>query len=428
MTSSAKIAIPAPRLPRKFGQYLLFDQIGKGGMAEIFLARAQTELGSSRLCVVKQIIPAFSAHARFAEMLIHEAKLAALLDHTNVVKVLDLGRADDELFIAMEYVEGFDLTELLRGCTKAKIAMPFEFALGMVAAVLRGLDYAHRRTNDEGQPLGIVHRDISPSNVLISYEGEVKLCDFGIALANQHLETEPSTPRASESLQGKAGYMSPEHARGEPVDARSDVFAAGILLWELMSGRRMYRQDGQGTLLEQARAADIPPLSVRGHSNEESIHAIALRALSRHQEARYPSAGAMLRDLEAYMSDAKIAVSALKLGAWLEQSFGTEMITRRRMRQRAAEALEKGPPVVLTPIEATGTKAAAGGAGSGPGTPGESSPNSIDAATVDVLPSRPEVVPRSMPLVPVRARMGWIALVLGLLALGLAYAFMARAP
>jgi serine/threonine protein kinase len=417
MTSSAKIAIAPARLPRKFGPYLLFDQIGKGGMAEIFLARAETELGSSRLCVVKQIIPAFSAHRNFSEMLIREAKLAALLDHANIVKVTDLGRANDELFIAMEYVEGFDLTELLRGCTKAKIAMPLEYALGIVTAVLRGLDYAHRRTNEEGQPLGIVHRDVSPSNVLISYEGEIKLCDFGIALANQLLEAERPTARTSEALQGKAGYMSPEHARGEEVDARSDVFAAGILLWELLSGRRMYRQDAPGTLLEQARAADIPPLSLRGYADESRVHAIALRALSRDKEARHPSAAAMLRELEAYMSDAKLAVSPIKLGAWLEQSFGTEMVTRRRMRQRAAEALEKGPPVVLTPIEKPP-----------PAAPSESSPTSIDAATVDVLPSRPDVAPPSMPLAPVRGRLTWIVLVLGLLVLGLAYAFLARAP
>jgi serine/threonine protein kinase len=427
MTSSAKIPIAASRLPRRFGPYLLFDQIGKGGMAEIFLARAQTELGGHRLCVVKEIIPAFTAHTRFAEMLIHEAKLAARLDHANIVKVLDLGRANDELYIAMEYVEGFDLTDLLRRCTKTKIAMPFEFVLGILTSVLRGLDYAHRRTDDLGQPLGIVHRDVSPSNVLISFEGEVKLCDFGIALANQVVDKDRASFHTTEALQGKAGYMSPEHARGEAVDARSDVFAAGVLFWELMSGRRMYRQDAGGTLLDQARTADIPPLSARGYANESRAHSIALRALARDKEDRYPSAAAMLRDLEAYMSEAKIAPNALKLGSWLEESFGTEIVTHRRMRQRAAEALEMGPPVVLTPIE-----------GAAPATfeiqpsllarPVESSPTSIDAATLDVAPSRPDLrQPREAPLAT-RGRVGWIALVLVLFALGLAYAFMARAP
>jgi eukaryotic-like serine/threonine-protein kinase len=432
MSSSAKIAVasPSPRLPRRFGPFLLFDQIGKGGMAEIFLARAQSELGGSRLCVVKEIIPAFSAHRRFAEMLIHEAKLAALLDHANIVKVIDLGRADDELYIAMEYVEGFDLTDLLRRCTKAKVAMPFEFVLAILTSVLRGLDYAHRRTDDQGHPLGIVHRDVSPSNVLISFEGEVKLCDFGIALANQLVAEEPPESGATEALQGKAGYMSPEHARGEPFDARSDVFAAGVLLWELMSGRRMYRQDGKGTLLEQARSGDVPPLSTRGLVNEASVRAIALRALDKDKEARYPSAAAMLRDLETYMSESKIAPSALKLGSFLEENFGTDIVKERRMRQRAAEALEKGPPVVITPL--VGSEPKMSNTPARPPIATDSAPTSIDAATVDLVPSRPDVHPtHAGAQVPARTRGGralWLVLVFLLFALGLAYAFMARAP
>jgi hypothetical protein len=152
--------------------------------------------------------------------------------------------------------------------------------------------------------------------------------------------------------------MSPEHARGETLDARADVFAAGIVLWELISGRRMYRQAGaNGSLLEQARRAAIPPLVARGLSNEPELHRIALKALAPERDARYPSAAAMLRDLEAYMSEAKLVASSLKLGSWLETHFGTELLGRRRMRQRAADALEKGPPVVLTPLGAPSSPA-----------------------------------------------------------------------
>lgn len=173
-----------PDLPRRFGRYALFDFIGKGGMAEIYLARAKTELGVSRLCVVKQILPALAASSDFSEMLIYEAKLAARLSHANIVQVFDLGKADERLFIAMEYIEGFDLNELLKRCSRLRVPLPFEFALFIVGEALRGLDYAHRRVDDEGHPLGIVHRDVSPSNVLVSCEGEIKLCDFGIARAN----------------------------------------------------------------------------------------------------------------------------------------------------------------------------------------------------------------------------------------------------
>ncbi len=342
------------RLPRKLGDYLLFEPIGKGGMAEIFLAVTRTELGGRRLCVVKRILPTLAAQQQFAEMLIFEAKLAARLDHANVVRVTDLGRADGELFIAMEYVEGFDLNDLLKRCTRERVALPREFALGIVCAVLRGLDYAHRRTSEAGLPLGIVHRDVSPSNVLLSFEGEVKLCDFGIAHANQLASGEAAARVHEEALQGKAGYMSPEHARGESLDARADVFAAGILLWELLSGKRMYKKDGAASLLDQARAAEIPPLSARGVQGEERLHAIVRRALAPNREDRYPSAAAFLRDLEEHMSAEGLTLSSIKLGTWLESTFGADVVVRRRMKARAAEALEKGPPVVIKPIIETG--------------------------------------------------------------------------
>src|SRR5271155_4330830 len=209
MTSSIPLPLdPLGRFPRKFGRYALFDFIGKGGMAEIFLARAHTELGAARLCVVKQILPQYATHPQFAEMLIHEAKLAARLSHAHIVQVFDLGREGDQLYIAMEYVEGFDLNALLRRCSQRRIPLPLEFALRVVADTLTGLDYAHRRENDEGKPLGIVHRDVSPSNVLVSLEGEVKVCDFGIARANDVVLSE-SGAQMDEAIKGKAGYMSP---------------------------------------------------------------------------------------------------------------------------------------------------------------------------------------------------------------------------
>src|SRR5580658_5150279 len=209
---AASIAPPAP-LPRTFGRYALFDFIGKGGMAEIYLARQKTEFGATRLCVVKQILPHLAGDLRFSEMLVHEAKLAARLSHANVVQVFDLGRADDRLFITMEYVEGFDLNDLLRRCSRAQVPLPFELAVHVVRESLRGLDYAHRRTDDEGRPLGIVHRDVSPSNLLVSFEGEVKVCDFGIARANDAISNGSTPHELDEALKGKAGYMSPEHAR-----------------------------------------------------------------------------------------------------------------------------------------------------------------------------------------------------------------------
>jgi len=328
---STELAAPAPpSLPRTFGRYTLFEQIGKGGMAQIYLARAETELGATRLAVVKQILPAFADDPRFAEMLIHEAKLAARLGHRRIAQVFDLGKENEHLYIAMEYVEGFDLNSLLRQCTEQKVSLPATHALGIVADVLEGLDYAHRRQGEDDQPLGIVHRDVSPSNVLISYEGEVKLCDFGIAHANDLVKEES----AAEALKGKAGYMSPEHARGEPLDARADVFAAGIILWELLAGRRLYKPKSEIPLVMQAQKADIPALPDKGVPNHAALETIVRRALAKDREERYASAGAMLRDLEAYLADNGMLASRLKLGEWIATSFGTEMIEKRRASER----------------------------------------------------------------------------------------------
>jgi serine/threonine-protein kinase len=348
MTAVAPAA--GTRLPRSFGRYLLFDFVGKGGMAEIYLARQKTDLGATRLCVVKQILPALAGDPQFSDMLVHEAKLAARLNHANVVQVFDLGRADERLFIAMEYVEGFDLNDLLKRCARAKVPMPFELAVHVLREALRGLDYAHRRADDAGAPLGIVHRDVSPSNLLLSFEGEVKVCDFGIAHANDALFTS-GQHEMDEALRGKAGYMSPEHARGEGIDARGDVFAAGIILWELASGRRLYRVDGgRVTLLEQARAAEVPELPKRGLPQEAQLQSIVSKALSKEKDARYASAGAMLRDLEGYAASARLMTSPLQLGDWLERTFGEEILEKRRARERAAAALERGAPVVVQPI------------------------------------------------------------------------------
>jgi len=348
--SAALPAVPT-QLPRTFGRYALFDFVGKGGMAEIYLARQKTEFGATRLCVVKQILPGLAGDSRFSEMLVHEAKLAARLSHANVVQVFDLGRADGRLFITMEYVEGFDMNDLLRRCSRSRVPLPFELAVHVVREALRGLDYAHRRTDDEGKPLGIVHRDVSPSNLLVSFEGEVKVCDFGIARANDALTSGVAAHELDEAIKGKAGYMSPEHARGEPLDARSDVFAAGIILWELAAGRRLYKSgEGQGTLLDQARRAQIPAMPPQGLPDEERLRAIASKALAPDRDARYPSAAAMLRDLEGYAVSARLMTSPLQLGDWLEKTFGEEILARRRVRERAAAALEKGAPVVVQAI------------------------------------------------------------------------------
>jgi serine/threonine-protein kinase len=335
-------------LPRVFGRYVLFDQIGRGGMANIYLARADTALGGFRLCVVKQILTELGRDPEFEKLLIAEAKLAARLTHANVVQVFDLGREGERLFIAMEYVEGFDLNQLLRALSKAKLALPAEFAMLIVREVLRALDYAHRVKDAQGRPLGLVHRDVSPSNVLISFEGEVKLCDFGIARALAAHDEGLESPKAATKVVGKSAYMSPEHARGEAIDARADVFAAGILLWELCAGRRLYK-GSEEEMLAQAKQAKVPPLPERGLPEQPLLQSVLDRALARYRDDRFQSAHDFLRALEDYTVQVRLMASQLRFGTFLTENFGQQIVELRREREIAARAYQSELPPAEDP-------------------------------------------------------------------------------
>jgi eukaryotic-like serine/threonine-protein kinase len=323
-------------LPRVFGPFLFFDHIGRGGMADIYLAMYRGAIAERRV-VVKQILAELSSDPGFEAMLRAEAKLAAQLNHANVVQTIELGREASSLYIVMEYIEGFDLQKLLVRISKAKVAMPAEFAIFIVRETLRALDYAHRAKSPEKQPLGLVHRDVSPSNVLISFEGEVKLCDFGIARAFTSGESEDVGRIAKTRVVGKSAYMSPEHARGEAIDARADVFAAGILLWELCAGRRMYRGTEE-EMLAQARAGVTPELPDRGLPNRELLASVVQKALATDRADRYQTAAEFLAELEEYGLASKLMASQLRFGSFLSEHFAEEIVNTRRARERAAKA------------------------------------------------------------------------------------------
>ncbi len=330
-------------------------------MASIYLARLESELGAERLVVVKQIHRTLSLDATFATQFIEEAKLCAGLRHANIAQVVDLGRgpasADDPgvLFMAMEYVEGLDLQKLLRGLAKKRIPLPPQFALHIVREVLTGLDFAHRARDGEGRSLGIVHRDVSPSNVLLSFEGEVKLCDFGIARAfgrAEEVSAESSGSRAAAGddaeprVVGKSAYMSPEQARGEALDARADVFAAAIMLYEMCAGRRLYKGT-EREMLELARRAEIPPLPDLGLPGHASLAALLDRALAPDREARFESAKAMIDELDAYLIAHRMMSSQLRFAAFLTDHFADEIVHERRARELAARLEPSAPAPAL---------------------------------------------------------------------------------
>ncbi len=322
---------PEADLPRSFGPYTLFDHIGRGGMANIYLARQSNDVGGARLMVIKEILPELAGDQGFADMLVAEAKLAAHLTHGNVVQVLDLGREDGRLYIAMEYVEGFDLNEMLRSLSRARVGLPAEFALLVVRETLRALDYAHRAKDDSGAPLGIVHRDVSPSNVLISFEGEVKLCDFGIARAFGTGGDDELVERTR--VAGKSAYMAPEQARGEDLDPRADLFAAGILLWELCSGRRMYK-GSEKEMLALARAGVAPDLADRGLPSQGELEVVLFKMLATDRADRYSSCAEALDALEDYAITNGVMASQLRFGSFLTDHFSEQIVGQRRERER----------------------------------------------------------------------------------------------
>ena len=267
--------------PTTFGDYILQDRIGAGGMAEIFLATAQGIEGFEKRLVIKRILPTLSDDEQFVRMFVEEAKLCVSLHHPNIVQVYDLGLIEGQYYIAMEYVDGRDLLKTLAACGRQKIGFPTDIALYIVMEVLKGLDYAHGLTKD-GQPLGIIHRDVSPSNVLLSFEGEVKLGDFGIAKASTRERT------ATGILKGKFGYMAPEQVTGVPIDFKADIFAVGILLYELLTGHRLFAGKNDLVVLERVRSADInpPPRHYRKDLDYELEH-IVLKALARDPAERF---------------------------------------------------------------------------------------------------------------------------------------------
>lgn len=352
---------PGRRLPYKRGDYELFDHIGRGGMADIYRAKKSGSFGVVREIVVKEVLPELSSSQRLLDLLVAEAKIAAKLEHPNIVRVEHLGRDEGTLYIAMEYVQGLDLRELLRRCAKKRVPLPVELSLRIVMDVLRALEHAHafRFTGPDGhEHVGIVHRDVSPSNVLLALEGEVKLCDFGIARAHDEpsdgADGEAALGRWSEAMiEGKAGYMSPEQAHGEALDGRADVYAAGIILMELLSGKKLYKAKPGESLLDVARRAEIPPLDVSDLPLSERIASIVQKALARRREERFATAGAMLSALESYAGDAGLIASSVKLGRWLEKHFGEELMRAQRLRELATEALARGPLAVMVPLGAS---------------------------------------------------------------------------
>ena len=246
------------RMPEKFGRYLLTDRIGSGGMAEVFRAVTFGSQGFRRIIVVKRIRRELSESANFLQMFFAEAKISALLHHQNIVQVYDFGQVDGWYFLAMEYLEGKDVATILRALRPARRAIPPSLAAHVGREVVAGLQYVHKLRSADDRPLDIVHRDVSPANVMLLRTGRIKLLDFGIALASDLTDESPAQ-RAG--LKGKLSYMSPEQARCEPLDRRSDLFSWGATTWEMLTGVRLFGGKSDLERVTAVKQMPVPPPS-----------------------------------------------------------------------------------------------------------------------------------------------------------------------
>jgi serine/threonine-protein kinase len=299
-------------MARELGRYRLIDRIAVGGMGEVYRGVDVGWGGVQRPVAVKLIAPEFARHPDFVATFIDEAKLSFLLCHRNVVQVRDIGQADDTYFIAMEWVDGADLgTVLKKMAAGPRQPLPIRFAVGIAAEAARGLDYAHRATDASGTPLHLVHRDVSPTNLLISFEGEVKVTDFGIA--RWRMKQTVSMPGA---LKGKIGYMAPEQARGEEVDARADVWSLGVVLYEMLTGKNPFLGGNDVDVLGRLREGRYPPPSTV-HALPTAMENIVLRAMAPRRDDRYATCAALCEDLEGYARRESYTLSPTHLGAFV---------------------------------------------------------------------------------------------------------------
>ena len=304
---------------KQFGQYQLIKRVASGGMAEIHLAKTEGIAGFEKLLALKVINPKFSSDQEFIDMLIDEAKLAVQLSHVNIGQTFDLGRIDDVYFIAMEFIDGRDLYQLLVRCAELEKHIPFDIVTFIGMEVAAGLQYAHTKCDNYGRPLDLIHRDISPQNVLISFGGEIKIVDFGIAKASQR-----SRETESGVIKGKFFYMSPEQAWGDPIDGRTDIFSAGICLYEMVTGEMLYQEEKALVLLDRVRKAEIPSMRARRRDLPPELEKIVLEALARNRDDRFAHAGHLQNALQRFLFGNWPGFNRQRVAEFMDEVFGDQ--------------------------------------------------------------------------------------------------------
>jgi serine/threonine-protein kinase len=314
----------------RFGKYDLLALLATGGMAEIWLARVSGMAGFEKLVVIKRLLDKLAVDNEYVEMFLDEARINARLTHSNIVQVLELGQVEGKYFMAMEFVPGLSVSQVGKRATKHLGHVPQEVATGIIAQACSGLHYAHEKTMPDGSPLNIIHRDVSPQNLILTYEGLVKVLDFGIAKAD-HRQSQTRTGL----VKGKFSYMSPEQCLGHGLDRRSDVFALGIVLFELCTARRLFKRGSTYETYTAITKADVPSPRKLNPKVHEAVEAVILRSLALKPDDRYATADALQDALENAMRAAGLRGSAMDLAKFMNETFAAEEAEQRRLISRA---------------------------------------------------------------------------------------------
>ena len=315
--------------PVEFGDYYLFERIAVGGMAEVFKAATYGVEGFERIVALKRVLPQVAQDQTFIDMFVDEAKIAVQLDHPNIGRIFDLGTADDAYFIAMEYVSGHDVRAVFDRLNETKKALSIEMACHIVKEVCEALEYAHTKTNNMGEPLSLIHRDVSPQNILVGYDGQVKLIDFGIAKA-----AGKATKTKSGILKGKFGYMSPEHVRGRPIDRRSDLFALAVVLYELLTLERCFQGSDDFSTLEKVRQVEFAPVRSVNRAVPPELERIVHKGLAKSPRSRFQSAAEFHEALQTFLYQIGSFVSRKHLSSFVSDLFADEQ-TQKRLKLNA---------------------------------------------------------------------------------------------
>jgi serine/threonine protein kinase len=335
--------VPQAEVGSTASSYEILAKLATGGMAEIFLARAAGAAGLERYVVLKRVLRERATDANFVRMFLDEARLAAQLQHPNIAQVYDIGKLGDSYFFTMEYVHGETVRALLHRSHALRRPIPIGTVLTVGAGAAAGLHHAHERIGLDGKPLGIVHRDVSPSNLMISYEGHVKVVDFGVAKAAHN-----SQETRSGTVKGKIAYLSPEQCRGRGVDRRSDLFSLGIVLWEMLTTERLFRQASDFETMAAIVNDPTPPPSSRRPEVPPELDALVLRLLAKTPEERFQSADELLEAVEHLTIRTQIALSTAALGRFVKELFGQR--PEPWVELRAAEQLPELVTVTSEPV------------------------------------------------------------------------------